>query len=312
MSDKQERRYRRLLALYPRDHRERHGEEMLGVLLDGRPGRRDGLDLVGGAIALHSRRVFGLDGGVNRRDVLSIVSLLGPIIMLTGGAADLHEVAWWIKAGDFSRMPFTQAPDAPIWGAWLLVTILALFGQRRAAAVAAWFTTGIYVALTSVLSNSFFWRYEDAGWTLLGLSTAIALTWSPGPGHGRQLVGARGILLAFAGDALAAVILAVTPHLMALGSWAWELGPWLTYGAMALGGYLACRQVRNRRTARRAVFVLALPTVTFVLDAVLVTVIGPPLYWISAVDSAIFYGIPILLVLAGMGILRPVRTRTAV
>ncbi|MGW4400070.1 hypothetical protein ACWEHA_32680 [Amycolatopsis nivea] len=30
-----ERRYRRLLALYPRAHRAAHGEEMLGVLLDG-------------------------------------------------------------------------------------------------------------------------------------------------------------------------------------------------------------------------------------------------------------------------------------
>ncbi|MGW5162218.1 hypothetical protein ACWEPN_42680, partial [Nonomuraea wenchangensis] len=35
-----ETRYRRLLAAYPRDHRARHEEEMLGVLLAGaRPGQ---------------------------------------------------------------------------------------------------------------------------------------------------------------------------------------------------------------------------------------------------------------------------------
>ena len=41
---KPERRYRRLLTLYPKDHRREHAEEMVGVLLatagDARSGRR--------------------------------------------------------------------------------------------------------------------------------------------------------------------------------------------------------------------------------------------------------------------------------
>jgi hypothetical protein len=49
-------RYRRLLALYPPEHRARHGEEMLGVLMTaavpGRryPGRAESAALIGGAI----------------------------------------------------------------------------------------------------------------------------------------------------------------------------------------------------------------------------------------------------------------------
>lgn len=277
------------------------------MLLDGTPSWRDGLDLVGGAIALHLRRVFGLDGQVRVRDVLSIVSLLGPLVILTGAAPDLREIAWWVKNDAFGDMPITQVPDAPAWGAWAVVAVLVLFGQRRAAAVSAWIATGVYVAAESVLSTALFWRYEDAGWMLLGLFTAVALTWSPGPVHGKQFVGTRGILLALVGDAVAAAVLAVGPHVPAFGFWTRGLGPGLTYAALALGGYLACRRVRNRRTARRAVLVLALPAFTFLLDIVLVTLIGPPLYWISAIDFVVFYGVPVLIVLAGMGIPRLVR-----
>jgi hypothetical protein len=59
-----ERRYRRLLGLYPRSYRERHGEDMLGVLLneserDGRARRRPrlsaALDLVRSAFLVHTR-----------------------------------------------------------------------------------------------------------------------------------------------------------------------------------------------------------------------------------------------------------------
>jgi hypothetical protein len=280
---------------------------MLGVLLDGRPSWRDGLDLVGGAITLHLRRAFALDGAVRVKDVMAVVSLLGPILMLTGAAVDVHEMAWWIKTGGFADMPYTQVPDAPAWVVWAMVAILALLGQRRPAAVTAWFATGAYLLTSSLLSTTLFWRYEDAGWLLLGVFTAIALTWSPGPAQGRQLVGTRGVLLAFAGVAVAGLTVAFTPRLAAFGFWVWELGPFLTYGAMALGGYLACRRVRDRRTARRAALVLALPAATFLLDMVLLMLVGPPLYWISAVDFVLFYGLPALMVLAGNGMLRPVR-----
>jgi hypothetical protein len=56
-----ERRYRRLLALYPRSYREQHGEDLLGVLMAGAAGRRDHpgfmerLDLLHSAVSVHAR-----------------------------------------------------------------------------------------------------------------------------------------------------------------------------------------------------------------------------------------------------------------
>ena len=307
MSDNRERRYRRLLRLYPRDHREQHGEEMLGVLLDGRPGWRDAVDLVGGALALHLRRVFGLDGGVNLRDVMAVVSLLGPVVLLTGAASDLHEIAWWIKAGGLADMPYTQIPEAPAWGAWLVVAVLALAGPRRAAAVMAWLASATLLVIMSTVPVNYAGNPSNDGWLMLGVLTAISLTWSAGPARGKELVGRRGILFAVAGDAVAGLLVAVTPALYAVGFVSYVLGPWLAVAALVLGCYLACRPVPNRRTGRRAAFVLALPAVTMVVEYVLMTVVGPPIFWVPILTDAAFYGIPILMVLAGNGILRPLR-----
>ncbi|MFI9379903.1 hypothetical protein [Kutzneria sp. NPDC052558] len=301
-----EKRYRRLLALYPRDHRERHGEEMLGVLLDGNGGWRDGLDVAGGAIALHTRRLFGLDGGVRLRDVMAVVSLLGPIVMLAGAATDLHEIAWWIRAGDLADMRFEQVADAPVWAAWSVVAVLVLFGQRRAAAVSAWTAVVVHLLFMSMLKG-YASTYQNAGWLLLGVFTAISLRWSAGPVRGREMVGRRGILVAFAGAAGSGLLLALSPRLILFPAQVWFLGPLLVYGALALGCHLACRPAADRRTGRRAAFVLALPAVAYVLEDVLVAIVGPPMYWIPLVTNLVFYGLPILMVLAGNGILRPIR-----
>jgi hypothetical protein len=56
-----ERRYRRMLRFYPRSYRERHGEDMLGVLMtgadDGKKHSRfsAALDLLRGALLVHTR-----------------------------------------------------------------------------------------------------------------------------------------------------------------------------------------------------------------------------------------------------------------
>lgn len=56
-----ERRYRRLLNLYPRSYREKHGDDMLGVLMHSGDGSRShprlagALDLLRGAFLVHTR-----------------------------------------------------------------------------------------------------------------------------------------------------------------------------------------------------------------------------------------------------------------
>jgi len=54
-------RYRRLLAMYPAEHRRKHQDEMLGVLMTGaragqhRPGLADTADLIWGALLIRLR-----------------------------------------------------------------------------------------------------------------------------------------------------------------------------------------------------------------------------------------------------------------
>src|SRR4029077_2423637 len=105
-----EKRYRRLLALYPKDHRREHAEEMGGVLLaaDGdtqvrapRPvawalrfGQRtaDSADLIGGALRIRGRmalnrlrRTHWLSWTVRDQrwsDALAVVSVVAPLLLL--------------------------------------------------------------------------------------------------------------------------------------------------------------------------------------------------------------------------------------
>lgn len=56
-----ERRYRRLFRVFPRSYRDQHGEDMLGVLMNGarggrsRPGFMETLDLLHSALTVHAR-----------------------------------------------------------------------------------------------------------------------------------------------------------------------------------------------------------------------------------------------------------------
>ncbi|EWM19548.1 hypothetical protein [Kutzneria sp. 744] len=303
-----EQHYRRLLALYPSDHRRQHGEEMLGVLLAAHGGWRDDLDLVRGAAALHLRRTFNMDGGVSLRDAMVVVSLLGPILLLSGAAPDLHEIAWWFKAdGLVAVVPYEQVPDWPAWAAWAVVAVLTLFGARRPAAAMAWVACAVHLTIISAFPINYAANYENTGLLLLGVFTTIGLTWSAGPARGKELVGRRGIWLAFGGVALSTLMVAMMSALYALGFWAYLLGPWLAWATFVFGGCLACRRVPDRRTGRHAAFVLALPLVSNLVDYGLFALLGPPLFWTPSVTTALFYGIPTLMVLAGLGILGRIR-----
>lgn len=85
-----ERRYRRLLAWYPRAHRERHGAEMLDVFLAGAgekrwPGIVESVDLLWGAVRVHWRHSWADDDRA-WADALAIVSVLAPMLLLVGAS----------------------------------------------------------------------------------------------------------------------------------------------------------------------------------------------------------------------------------
>ncbi len=294
-----EKRYRRLLALYPRDHRERNGEEMLAVLLAAagdrtRPGWRDTADLLWNAFTLHLRRLLATDGGVDPRDVLAIVSLLGPIAILSEAVRGLHELAWFVKAGALFDIPWLyQIPDAPLWVAWFAVAVFALKRWRVAAAVGAWVATGGFVLLELYAPAQHLWTSLDAGWVLLGLLTAVALTFSPGPARGLELVRWRGVRF-MAGSVVVLGLFAVLGFAGMAESW-----PWLVLlsacGLKATGG---------SRVGRRAALVLAVP----LMSVSLWNVFGE---WAFGVNLAFFYGIPLLVLLAAGGLPRWPRRRAA-
>ncbi|MFD0471879.1 hypothetical protein ACFQ0B_28875 [Nonomuraea thailandensis] len=92
-----ERGFRRLMAAYPKEHRARHEEEMIAVLLAGsapgrrRPSPRDALDVVRGGLAIRLRRAVDDRSSLYWRDALNIAALLAPlalfVIHLLGAAA---------------------------------------------------------------------------------------------------------------------------------------------------------------------------------------------------------------------------------
>jgi hypothetical protein len=279
-----EKRYRRLLGLYPRDHRDQHGEEMLGVLVadaGGRaaPGWRDTADLLWGALRLHVRRLVAAD-------VLAIVSLLGPIAVLAGSATGLHELAWWVRAG--SLPPVQQIPDAPVWLVWLGVAVLAITGRRRAAAIGAWVATAGMIAVLQLPFAGWQWFTDKAGWVLLSAVTAFALSVS----DGRKARGLPAIAT------MAATVLVI----VALGVFGPQ-GGIVGYAALAVlfvGAVLAAGV--GSATGWRAALVLSTPVATGLLAGLVRAVHGWPIN--DTVSVLIFFGAPLVFLVAIGGLVR--------
>ena len=286
-----EKRYRRLLGLYPRDHREQHGDEMLGVLLADAgdrtsPGWRDTADLLWGAFRLHVRRLLAAD-------VLAIVALLGPIAMLAGAAMSLHELAWWVQLGEVP--PFRQLPDAPVWFVWLAVAILALAGKRRAAAIGAWVATAGLMVVLQLPFAGWQWYTDKAGWVLLSAITAFALSVA----DGRQVRG-RWSIVTMVVTVLAIVVLGVFGH---------REGPaeCATLAVLFAGAVLAAGI--TSATGWRAALILSAPVATALLAQLFYAVHLGPVN--DTVSTLIFFGIPLVFLVATGGLVRFSR-RTAV
>jgi hypothetical protein len=298
-----EQRYRRLLALYPRDHREQHGEEMLDVLVTDagdrtHPGWKDTANLLWGAFRLHLRRMVVVDG-IDPREVLAIVSLLGPIAILAGATESLHELARWVQAGALGSMSvWQQIPDAPVWIVWLVVAVLVLFRQRVAAAIGAWAGTIGLVLVATVSERWWAWAYADSGWVLLGALTAVALTLSPGLVRGRELAGRRPVLVMGAA-VVVAVAIGVLGYRDTVAEVAYLLV--LVIGAVAAAG-------AGSRVGRRAALVLLVPVMTAMIELLLVSIDGfrPN----DTVTALIFYGPPLVVLVALGGLPRGLRRRT--
>lgn len=310
-------RYRRLLAWYPKDHRERHGEEMLDVLLAGagdreRPSRKETVDVLRGALRLHFRRATGADGGIDTRDVLAIVSLLGPIAMLAGAVVvveGLHPMLLW-----YPRAVLLMAPEGPLFAMWFVVAVLSLFRLRKTAAAAAWLSVFAFMPTASI-NFRYYWDslMAYAGWLLLGLLIAAALTWSPGPARGWELVGRRRVAVL-----AAAVVASVLLVLKSLGDYvvwtmpvewmvevhgAFRMTLWFLALAVLVAGALVAAGVRTRE-GRHAALMLSVPVMVSLISFVLPKTYGP-----SPAVVAVCYAVPLVVLLLFGGLPRRARVR---
>ena len=207
-----ERRYRRLLILYPAEHRHKHQDEMLGVLMTGAhagqrwPGRADSLDLIGGALRIRLRLPRGEAARQGWADALAVTGVLVPILVLAYAAPqDLRTLAMMPWGMGLAAYAATAAP-------WIILTALVLLGLRRIAGVAA---TGMLIWLTVVFAAAANWDYAEPRSMILlvtfGLES-VALLGSPGPRRGMSLMTWKYYAAAVAVPAV-------------IGSLPWWLGP---------------------------------------------------------------------------------------
>ncbi|WP_127497701.1 hypothetical protein [Actinoplanes solisilvae] len=126
-----ETRYRRLLALYPRDFRQEYGEEMLAVLMTD-PRRGQVVDVLRGAGAAHLRAVrSGHDRAARVVQIFGAILLLGVALRRSGGGL-LNPL---LSAEP--RPIYLEGVDAIRLLGWGLVVVAAFRGWRAIGAAAA-------------------------------------------------------------------------------------------------------------------------------------------------------------------------------
>ncbi len=165
-----ERRYRRLLTLYPKAHRQEHAEEMIGVLFAAadydarirapkpvawalRSGQHvaDCADLVAGAARIRGRMVVNRVRQATRSgwivpdgrwsDALAVVSVIAPLLLLVAALAEFHlpqAVASSLTGHPHWRPTATLGlGDLPLAAGAPAVAGLALLRLRRLAGLGA-------------------------------------------------------------------------------------------------------------------------------------------------------------------------------
>ncbi len=203
--------YRRLLALYPAEHRRLFGDEMLGVLMssaaDGqqRPRVSESVDLMWHGLW---RRL----GGVMRPRTYghwsmaaAVVGVVGPLSLLAmhlSGSASVR--AWFFeepviyaKADYLYRyLGIDPEGDWTLAAAAALLALIVLFGPRWLAIVAAWVVAAATVVVPYGASFAVvLGQFANGGTQLfLTLTTAVALTVPQPAREGSRLLGGRGVV----------------------------------------------------------------------------------------------------------------------
>jgi hypothetical protein len=224
-----QRRYRRLLVLYPREHRTAHGDEMIDVLLAGalsRDGRvldtsiqhaLDVTDLVFAAarirtrgIVRSARRPRSLRAAVRDqrwRDALAVVSVIAPLLLLIAALVQVNvpQAAASTVIGH-PYWPFTDGVSALDWPLSVggpTVVLLAFCGLRRIAGVEALLVALAQIVVLPATGTAPLVSPALAFTVLLSFTAGLSLLLSDGAARGLALLHWWGAGLAF----LAALVL---------------------------------------------------------------------------------------------------------
>ena len=213
-------RYRRLLAMYPAEHRRKHQDEMLGVLMTGaragqhRPGLADTANLTWGALLIRLRPARPGTAWPLWRDALAVVSVLLPLMVLAySGLLGVATLAT-LRVGSPIFNAF-GGYEAKLLGGWAIVAVLALLRLRRTAALAA---AALLIWLAYSFADAPNWSYISApsmlGLSVAGLETAALLA-SRGPRRAMPIINWRHYALA----------LAVPLGVASVSNWVWLADP---------------------------------------------------------------------------------------
>ena len=221
-----ERRYRRLLAWYPADHRSVYGDEMLGVLMvaasgrgASRPGAAETLNLIRSGSSARLRAI-GTRTNPAWRDALAIYSVAAPVLLTAAVYQDpsfLAGLLWGQGQGGIDplavlhvyalRLPFhvlgwiiyvitMVTPVTPV--------ILSVLRLRRTAILAA----AVLLSWTTVEAG-LGWGIQASNTVALLAMLAVelaALIASDGPWRGLRLLTWKGLLMAAPWLAVAVVV----------------------------------------------------------------------------------------------------------
>jgi hypothetical protein len=193
-------RYRRLLTLYPAEHRAEHEEEMLGVLITAAPaGQRRPRPAESAALIRGAARIWlrpGRGSAFQRwQDGLAAVSVLLPLLLTTYWAIGQLDELFTPSLSPQIFHAFAYS-DARTTGPWLIVAVLVLFRLRWIAVVVA---AGALIATTLGTATALNLNFISPPSMLYaaGLGLEItALVASPGPRRGRAILNWKHYVLA--------------------------------------------------------------------------------------------------------------------
>jgi hypothetical protein len=210
MSEQLERRYARLLALFPVAHRREYEDEMLGVLMATArpqqrfPGLRETANLIGCAVWMRlSGRGMG-SADARWAPAAAAYGLLAALLMLVHQLRVLAGTMLWNwRIGDLFAWPLPLWLPLTCWA----VAVAAAFTRFRVAVVAAAWTAALCQAAVAFADYPTWPSGLVEGWPTLvfAISAALALTGS-GSARGPAVLGpGRTLLMSLSFAVLAAL-----------------------------------------------------------------------------------------------------------